>query len=475
MNSLRVSVVIPAYNQAEFLAAAVQSVLDQTYQDFELIVVNDASPDDTSQIMAKFRDVRIKYLVHEANRGLPAARNTGMRASSGELVALLDADDYFHPEKLRLHVDFLAKHPQIGVSYNSRYELNHSSTSIRELWRPPGSVSLADLVLGWPFSPSDMVVRAEWAVKVGLFDERYVHGGEDLDFPCRLSLAGCQFARVDRALNYRRYHSGRKKKSLECRLQEYVRALQAVSSDPRCPAEVLALISRAYSARYLEVAYWALAQSQASLGQHCIREAVKWNPAILEGKPCALVRLLMQNAIADGTMDHGPLLCDVFAQLPTEVKHLQAECDWAVARGHLLKGIRDVMWGRMAEGKEHFGRAADLSAQMDEHLVSAVCAQLLDRKAECGTSATEDVLRRLVAYLGKVGPRRYGRWLRGCYLINQAFDDYRQGRHSEVLPVALRAISCEPTYLTNRGVLAVLTRSMWRSLRRRSRALQGGR
>ena len=133
-------------------------------------MVNDLSTDNTDDVMRQFTDPRIKYIVHEKNLRLPATRNTGMRASQGDIIALLDADDLFTPDKLQAHVDFLQAHPEIGVSYNARFELNHSSSTIRELWRPPLTVSLVDLMLGFPFSPSDTVIRREWAFKVGLFN-----------------------------------------------------------------------------------------------------------------------------------------------------------------------------------------------------------------------------------------------------------------------------------------------------------------
>ncbi len=108
MYSPLISVIIPAYNQADFLGKAIQSVFDQTYSNFELIVVNDASSDHTSEVIKQFDDPRLKNIVHKKNRGLPGTRNTGIRAASGEIIALLDSDDIFHPEKLEAHVDFLS-------------------------------------------------------------------------------------------------------------------------------------------------------------------------------------------------------------------------------------------------------------------------------------------------------------------------------------------------------------------------------
>jgi len=235
MQTPRFSVVIPSYNQAPFVGDAIQSVLEQTYPDFEIIVVDDASPDNSNEIIQGFTDPRVRLIRHEKNRGLPAARNTGMRAARGEYIALLDADDYFHPEKLAAHAAFIEHNSEVEITYNSRFDLHHSADKIRAIYRPPESISLTELVLSFPFSPSDMVLRRACIEDAGLFDESYRCGGEDLDYPCRLALAGKRFARVDRALNYRRFHTGRRKKRLDCRANDYTHALTQIFDDPRFP------------------------------------------------------------------------------------------------------------------------------------------------------------------------------------------------------------------------------------------------
>ncbi len=196
MNKILFSIVIPAYNNAQYLPDAIDSVLGQTHPNFELLVVDDASPDHAEQVIKSYADPRVRYIKHEVNKGLSAARNTGISNAAGDYIALLDGDDYFHPDKLRAHAAFLEKNPDIDVTYNARFELNHSAKTIRELWRPPMSVSLGDLVAGFPFGPSDMLVKRDLALRIKMFDEYYVYVGEDLDFNCRLALAGAKFASV---------------------------------------------------------------------------------------------------------------------------------------------------------------------------------------------------------------------------------------------------------------------------------------
>jgi len=117
--SPEVSVVIPTYNRANLIGRAIISVLNQTYNDFELIVVDDGSKDNTKEIVDNFKDRRILYLRHITNRGGGAARNTGIKASKGKFVAFLDSDDEWMPEKLRKQMDLFQKLPSnYGAVYS---------------------------------------------------------------------------------------------------------------------------------------------------------------------------------------------------------------------------------------------------------------------------------------------------------------------------------------------------------------------
>jgi glycosyltransferase involved in cell wall biosynthesis len=463
MSSPLVSVIIPAYNQAEFLAATIHSVLNQTYQNFEIIVVNDASPDNTNEVMRQFTDPRIQYIVHERNQRLPATRNTGMRASQGEIIALLDADDLFHPEKLETHVKFLKEHPEVGVSYNARYEMNHSAETIRELWRPPLTVSLVDLMLGFPFSPSDTVIRREWAFKVGLFNPE-MGSAEDTDFPCRLALAGCQFAGIDRALNYRRHHSGRGRKNLEGRLNDVERTLTDILADPRCPADAKELGHKAIKHHMLVIVSLALMQNETEIAQKYLRKLVEVDSSVFEGNPCELVEFLLSELITDDSADHDALLKSMFAQLPQEFQYLFPQCDWAKQRGFLWKAIRAVMWDRLEDGRAYFKRAVELHAVVDEPLMQLTTYHLLGYEHERGSDATLKVLADLRPFLNQVTARG-GDKLEGSYLVNRAFEQYCAGEYKQVPAKVLRAWRNYPSYLANRGVISIFLRSIVKAAR----------
>jgi glycosyltransferase involved in cell wall biosynthesis len=459
MKNPKVSVIIPAYNQAAFLSAAIQSVLKQTYSDFEIIVVNDASPDETELVVKQFDDPRVKYIAHDRNRGLPAARNTGTRASRGELVAHLDADDLFHPEKLRLHVDFLAKHPEIGASYNSRFELNHSAVTIRELVRPPLSVTLANFVLGYPFTPSDTVVRRDWLFKVGLQNENYGTAADDLDLKARLALAGCKFANVDRALNFRRHHSGRIKRNLETWLDEVIHLLNTIFSDPRCPAEVLSLREIALATNYLVYGQFALVSGELKQGQDFIQEAIRLNPALLEGNPSALLKQVLRFISADENLSHETLLKERFEVLPAGLLGSTDQYKWAVGYGYLLRGVRAIMWNRAEAGVAHFSKAYEKKATIDESFLQEVAYQLFSYELEFGADAAMSVLDDLAPYLSHLGDMKNIRRIKSLYLLIRAFHYYGSEQRNMVPGAIAQAIANDPKHLTNRGVWSVFIRT----------------
>ncbi len=134
------SVVMPVYNVADFIAEAIQSVLNQSFIDFELLIVDDCSPDNSIQICRQFNDPRIRIIKHTENRGLAGARNTGIRHALGEFIAFLDSDDRWHPDKLSLHHAHLIASPQVGLSFSRSafIEANGVATNCYQMPRLTG-------------------------------------------------------------------------------------------------------------------------------------------------------------------------------------------------------------------------------------------------------------------------------------------------------------------------------------------------
>lgn len=120
----KISVIIPTYNRAHLIPRAIKSVLNQTYQDIEIIIVDDNSTDNTEEIVKNFKDIRLKYIRHNINKGASAARNTGIKASKGEYIAFQDSDDEWFPDKLEQQIKVFADGDlKVGVVYSGFYRI----------------------------------------------------------------------------------------------------------------------------------------------------------------------------------------------------------------------------------------------------------------------------------------------------------------------------------------------------------------
>lgn len=203
----KVSVIIPTYNCKEYVTIATESVLAQTFKDYELIVVDDGSTDETSQVLEQYED-RITYIYQE-NRERSAARNTGIRASSGEYLAFLDADDTWLPNKLEQQVTILDQDSDIVLTYCQALYIDSCGNPVQYLGKwatldDQPNIVIADqsreLILGNAVvgGGSTVMVRASLLTAIGLFDETLSYP-EDWDLWARLSRQG-PFAYIPKPL-----------------------------------------------------------------------------------------------------------------------------------------------------------------------------------------------------------------------------------------------------------------------------------
>jgi glycosyltransferase involved in cell wall biosynthesis len=202
-----ISTVIPTYNYAQFVTAAVESALAQTYPSLnhEVIVVDDGSTDDTRERLAPYMD-RIRYIYQE-NQGLSAARNTGIREARGDWIALLDSDDVWHSRKLEIQTAYLADHPQVELLGARAVEASGSPWPAIDPTDPVGvRVTYEDVVVKSRFSPSSVLVHRRCFEKVGLFDQT-LRSVEDRDMWIRIARA-CYVAALRTPLLWYRVHSG---------------------------------------------------------------------------------------------------------------------------------------------------------------------------------------------------------------------------------------------------------------------------
>ncbi len=170
----KVSIIIPTFNRAAILDRAIQSVLNQTYIDFELIIVDDNSSDNTEDIVSNYTDNRIRYLRHDENKGAGAARNTGIKEAKYEYIAFQDSDDEWAPNKLSKQMNLIRESPpEIGVVYTGFWRVEGDIKTYipsRNVSQKKGDILLQLLQDNFVGTPT-VIARKDCFQKVGLFDE----------------------------------------------------------------------------------------------------------------------------------------------------------------------------------------------------------------------------------------------------------------------------------------------------------------
>jgi glycosyltransferase involved in cell wall biosynthesis len=184
LNDPKVSVVIPTYNRPDFLRTAVESVLDQTFENFECLVVDDGS--EEWEPMPE--DPRLSVIHHDENRGVSAARNTGIRASSAPFIAFLDDDDRWRPEKLERQLEFFEEHPSAhAVQPEAIWYRDGERIEQKDKHRKPDGDIFPRALERCLVSGSGVMIRREVFDEVGTFDEE-LPACEDYDLWLRMGL-----------------------------------------------------------------------------------------------------------------------------------------------------------------------------------------------------------------------------------------------------------------------------------------------
>ena len=185
----KVSVIIPAYNRAYLVSRAIQSVLNQTYKDFEVIIVDDGSTDNTEEVVKGFDDKKVRYIKHERNKGVAATRNTGIKATRSKYIAFQDSDDEWLPEKLEKQMaGFRNASSNIGVVYTGFLRIEGDKKTYvpsPEVTQKEGDIHNS-LLRGNFVTPQAAVVKRECFEKAGMFDEG-ISGLEDWELWLRIS------------------------------------------------------------------------------------------------------------------------------------------------------------------------------------------------------------------------------------------------------------------------------------------------
>jgi glycosyltransferase involved in cell wall biosynthesis len=269
MKTPRVSIILPTYNHAAYIDAALDSVFAQTYKDFEVIVVNDNSPDNTDEILSKYQN-KIRYEKNQKNNGIAFTKNRGVALARGEYIAILDSDDIWFHNNIRKKVDFLDKHPKI-LAVCSDFEVFgdinvKSSFDSRGLFNKKtiGEDFIIKDTLGllidqcFMFSPT-VLLRRESFEKYGKFE---VSGSEDYEFFLRLA-QNEDFGCIKEVLVKKREHAGNYSKNPMTNYTTRITALERIAKSPIISWYYRKKALKRISESYFGWAYWLLKRGYA--------------------------------------------------------------------------------------------------------------------------------------------------------------------------------------------------------------------
>jgi glycosyltransferase involved in cell wall biosynthesis len=273
-----VSVIIPAYNYGHFLPDAIESVIDQTYRNFELIVVDDGSTDRTEQVCRRYGDV-LKY-IYQVNGGVSRAQNTGIEASKGEYIAFLGADDAWMPQKLELQVDFLESHKDIGMVFSNGYNCDEElgiTGMIYENFDTSILDAATENLLVNNFIPgTSVMVRRRCLDSGGLFDEA-IRGCEDWHLWIRISL-GEKVGYIDQPLIKYRYHANNAHYDLDFRCINIFNVLEKVFNEPLLPRDISRKRKKIYAFHHLDIGHRYYSSYEMKKARKHLIQAIKMNP-----------------------------------------------------------------------------------------------------------------------------------------------------------------------------------------------------
>jgi len=205
----QISIIMPTYNGSKYVIETIESVLNQTFQNFELIIIDDGSTDNTVELISNLSP-KIRLICQE-NKGIAQARNTGLESASGEYIAFIDHDDIWHPEKLSLQVAYLENNQQVGVVYSSY--IRWKSTKPYPFEVKHIDSKLDDELSGWIYHHlllinrvlfTTALFRASICNKVGEFSSK-LPPSDDWDYAVRASRV-CKFAKISMSLALYRVH-----------------------------------------------------------------------------------------------------------------------------------------------------------------------------------------------------------------------------------------------------------------------------
>jgi len=322
------------------LSEAINSVLKQTYRDYELIVVDDGSTDHTEQVTASFQDSRIRYFKQaELERG--AARNQGIALSQANYVTFLDDDDWFMTNKLDVQIQELQQHPEIGMVISGWERVNELGKVVRseQPWLHHPVPALQDWLFAAMAHVAAILIRRSWLEQVGGFNKDLAPN-EDTDLWFRLAQAGCKTAWVEEIVFRQRLHSSNSVRNMAYVKKGKIAMLDTIYADQRASAFLGMSKDSACARVYMGLACLQYAAGSTEDAKTDLLHATELDPSLLLNDADRLLESIAAYAWNHLTENPSVYINRVFSNLPEKLSYIRALRRKAVARMWMVGAFR---------------------------------------------------------------------------------------------------------------------------------------
>ena len=344
-----VSIIIPTYNRARYLPSAIESVLAQTFTDFELIVVDDGSTDDTATAIRPFlRDRRVRY-VYQDNQGRSAARNHGAALAQGDLLGFLDSDDRYLPTTLEAHLRAFDRSQDLGMSIGGYQYVDEGGHRLGERlpWMEGGELTLRDWLFNCYATPGSVCIRRSWFERAGGFDPK-LEMAEDWDLFLRLARAGCPMAWVPEIVCEYRQHPDGSIHAITRHRDGALRALEKLFAPSDLPAAIACLERRAKAWVHVVFARKRYVTGQADAAAHDLIEAIRLDPELAHRRKTQLLEFLLSPSMdPNGRRDVSSAA--ILAHPPDGLRIKPGDIRRALARVEMARFFRAIRMGARDE------------------------------------------------------------------------------------------------------------------------------
>ncbi len=311
-----ISVIMPTFNRADFIRQAVESVLSQEYPALELIVVDDGSTDSTAEILRAFKPPKVRYL-HQENQGPAAARNAGFKEARGGLVAFLDSDDFYLPDKLAAQARMLKANAGLGAVHSGWQTVDERGIILQavEPWKDAPILDLKTWLMWKPVFLGGILIRADWLRRAGPFNPKLFQT-DDVEMMFRLAAAGCRMAWLKQPTVCYRLHSTNITRDGARQAGDLMAAIDSFFSLDTLPGRIRGLERgvRFYTLLWLAFDLWR--KDNVAEMADCLRRTIPLS--VQTGVPIAitwhshLIRRAMENGIAaEKQADLAEILCRI--------------------------------------------------------------------------------------------------------------------------------------------------------------------